>query len=220
MIHVARHPPPEHFERDVRAPGLRWLENPHNRNKNRPSNFWKHCRDDLERQFESRCGYAATWIPSGHTDHFVSWNRCKRCNEHHRAYEWENLRWIAPELNSLKSDHDLLDPFEVEDGWFEIHLPSLRLRMTDAIPAEHREMAATTLRVLKLESGSLVRKWRQEELRLFASGTSLSEIMRRTPLLGRALEKLFAATSEQLDPEQRRFRADMEARRRRAATAR
>lgn len=219
MIHVARHPPPERFERDVRDPGLRWLENDNNRNRNRPRNFWKHCRDDLEREFESRCGYAATWIPSGQTDHFVSWNRCKGCNEHHRAYEWENLRWIAPELNSLKSDHDLLDPFEVQDGWFEIHLPSLRLRMTDAIPAERREMAAATLRVLKLESGSLVRKWRQEELRLFASGASLSAIMRRTPLLGRALEKLFAAPPEQLDPEQRRFRADMEAHRR-AATRR
>lgn len=216
MIRVARHPPPVHFEREVREPGLRWLENPNNRSKSRPSNFWKHCRDDLERQFESRCGYAATWSPSGQTDHFVSWSRCKRCNEHHRAYEWENLRWIAPELNSLKSDHEILDPFEVQDEWFEIHLPSLRLRMTDAVPLEHRELAATTLRVLKLESGPLVRKWRQEELRLFASGTSLSEIMRRTPLLGRAFEKLFAADPEHLEPEQRRFRAYIEACRREA----
>lgn len=92
MIHVARHPPPEHFELDVRAPGLRWLENANNRNKKRPSNFWKHCRDDLERQFESRCGYAATWIPSGHTDHFVSWSRCKRCDEHHREVPTERDR--------------------------------------------------------------------------------------------------------------------------------
>lgn len=217
MIRVARHLPPAHFKREVREPGLRWLEeNPHNRNKNRPRDFWKHCRDDLERQFESRCGYAATWIPSGQTDHFVSWSRCKRCNEHHRAYEWENFRWIAPELNSLKSDHELLDPFEVQDGWFEIQLPSLRLRMTDAIPAEHREKAALTVRVLKLESGRLVRKLREAELGLFASGASLSETMMRTPLLGRALEKLLAADPQQLEPEQRRFRADIEARRRTA----
>ncbi|MCX4241607.1 hypothetical protein [Paraliomyxa miuraensis] len=218
MIRVDRHPAPKNFERDVQEPGLRWLENPNNRTKPRPRDYWKHCRDDLERQFESRCGYAATWISSGYTDHFVSWSRCKSCNEHHRAYEWENLRWMAPELNSLKSDHEILDPFEVQDSWFDIHLPSLRLRMTDAIPVEHRGTAERTLQVLKLESGPLVRKWRQAELRLFANGTSLSEIMHRTPLLGRALEQLFAASPEDLEPEQLRFRTDLEARRRHAAT--
>lgn len=213
MIRVAQRPPPDYFDQKVGQPGLRWLENPNNRNKKRPRPFWTHCRDDLERQFESRCGYAATWISSGQADHHISWSRCKRRNEHHRAYEWDNLRWIAPELNSLKGTHEVLDPFEVHDDWFELRLPSLRLHMTDEIPTEFRDKAATTLRILKLESGPLVRKWRQEELRLFAGGLPLGEVLRRTPLLGRALEKLFAATPEQLDPEQRRFRTDLEHRR-------
>lgn len=221
MIRVIRHAPPEHFDRDVREPGRRWLENPNNRNKSRPRAFWKHCRDDLEREFESRCGYAATWISSGCTDHYVSWSRCKREDEHHLAYEWENLRWIAPELNSKKGELLLLDPFEVQDDWFELHLPSLHLHLTRAVPIELRERAATTVRALGLDSGRLVMRWRRAELRLFAEGrTTLSLIKERTPLLGRALEKLFAAKPDDLQPEQRRFRADLAARRRRATDPR
>lgn len=217
MIRVERQRPPAHFDEQVRQPGLRWLENPNNRQKKRPRDFWTRCRDDLERQFEWRCGYAATRITSGQTDHFISWRRCQHNNEHHRAYEWGNLRWIAPELNSLKGTHDVLDPFEVHDDWFELRLPSLRLHMTDAIPVELRPKAAQTIRILKLESGPLVRKWRQAELQLFAQGLPLEEVLRRTPLLGRALEKLFAASTEQLDSEQRRFRANLETHRRRAS---
>jgi hypothetical protein len=38
-----------------------------------------------------------------------------------------------------------MDPFEVQDGWFEIILPSLELVVSDSIPAEHREHAELTL---------------------------------------------------------------------------
>jgi len=47
-------------------------------------------------------------------------------------------------------DNKILDPFEVEDGWFEIQLPDLQLVITDSVPQAQRERAKYTLKRLRL----------------------------------------------------------------------
>jgi hypothetical protein len=75
------------------------------------------------------------WISSGHVEHFISQSACLECDQPHLAYDWANYRYIMPELNSRKGARPpLLDPFEVQEGWFEIVLPQLHLRVTERIP--------------------------------------------------------------------------------------
>jgi hypothetical protein len=64
----------------------------------------------------------------GTVDHYLC---CK--NYRHLAYEWSDYRFAFSWINSSKGtlDSQVLDPFEVEDGWFEIVLPSLELILTD-----------------------------------------------------------------------------------------
>ncbi|WP_228019853.1 hypothetical protein [Sphaerospermopsis sp. LEGE 08334] len=52
-------------------------------------------------------------------EHFLS---CE--NHRHLAYEWTNYRFVSGWVNSSKGtlDNQVLDPFEVEDDWFEILL--------------------------------------------------------------------------------------------------
>ena len=64
---------------------------------------------------------------TGHrtTDHFVA----KQSAKLEDAYAWENYRLASGRMNSRKSTFsDVLDPFEVEDGWFVLELAGFQLK--------------------------------------------------------------------------------------------
>lgn len=146
MIRVAKVPKPAKFDKEAGQPGERWLEdNP--TSTARPPALWNAFTADLSAGFGGLCGYAAMFDPTGGTvDHYLSY-------KHHRhlAYDWGNYRFASGTLNSSKktADDTVLDPFEVQPGWFEILLPSLQMRVTDVVPdalraaliAEHVEVA-------------------------------------------------------------------------------
>lgn len=92
--------------------------------------YWSKFKSDLADGFNNLCGYSVMYEPVGSVDHFLS---CE--NHRHLAYEWSNYRFISGWINSSKGtlDNQFLDPFEVEDDWFEILLPSLQLVMTTPI---------------------------------------------------------------------------------------
>lgn len=196
MIRVERRDEPPDFEERVRRKGQVWLSNPINRDKSDPQNYWKECSDDVRAMFSERCGYLASYLSSGHVDHFVSWRRCKDAGTHHLAYEWTNYRWLHPQLNSRKGEHDLLDPFDVDDEWFEVDLFSYRLIVhTERIPAARRALVDWTIKRLQLDDGRIAEELREDAVRLFREGTSMREIHRRAPMVARALEKLLSAPS-------------------------
>ena len=146
-------PEPAAFDADCRQKGLEWLAS-HPNPEGRPRDFWSNFRDDLREGFARRCGYFAMYMHDGTVDHYISWDSCKT-NRPHLAYEWDNYRFIAPSLNSSKrtQDDQLLDPFEIQQGWFVVEIPSFVLRMTNLIPDGDRARAAFTLDRLDLEQG-------------------------------------------------------------------
>jgi hypothetical protein len=135
----------------------------------------------------NRCGYGAMWISSGTVDHFVS------CDEdRHMAYEWSNYRYVEGWLNSAKSKKlsgDLLDPFEVQDGWFEIELPSLQLKLTDAVPASVRARAEYTLKHLPLRDDERILRTRRAWLAAYEQGAPFWLIEEKAPLIAQAIQR-------------------------------
>lgn len=176
---------PPMFDEQVRQPGIAWMQQ-HPEAK-RPYNFWTPFKSYLAKGFGNLCGYAAMYEPVGTIDHYLS---CK--NHPELAYEWSNYRFVSNWINSSKQDIDdhVLDPFQVEDGWFEILLPSLQLVMTDAIPSEERERAAFTLDRLHLRDSETVIRQRQSWYELYVQGTlSLEGLDVVAPLIARAIRK-------------------------------
>ncbi|NCR63451.1 MAG: hypothetical protein GPJ26_15360 [Microcystis aeruginosa LG11-05] len=115
-------PEPTEFDQKCRQKGNTWLaENPAAK---RPRDYWSLFRADLAKGFNNLCGYSVMYDPTATVDHFLSFH-----NYRHLSYEWSNYRYVANWINSSKQNLDdrLLDPFEVEDNWFEILLPSLQL---------------------------------------------------------------------------------------------
>ena len=185
MIPVTRARKPANFDSKVKAPGEAWLKA--NPKASRPKPLWDPYTSKLSDAFDGLCGYAAMHDPTGGTvDHYLSF-------KHHRhlAYEWSNCRFASGPLNSSKknADDSVLDPYEVGEGWFEIILPSLQLRVTSAVPPALRDKADYTLKRLKLRDGERIVRWRKSWYDKYVQGQLTLEGLRAVaPLLADAVE--------------------------------
>jgi hypothetical protein len=186
VLRVQPVPEPAAFDRDARQPGKAWLvDHPE---ASRPRDFWSPFKNDLREGFRSLCGYAAMLDPTGGTvDHYLSVS-----NYPHLAYEWSNYRFASSTMNSIKrtADDAVLDPHEIEDGWFEILLPSLQMCITARVPPEHRGRAEATLSRLKLRDDERLIRWRRSWYEMYQSGElGLEGLERVAPLIADAVRK-------------------------------
>ncbi len=186
MIGFEPVPEPVDFQDRGRAPGTAWLAaHPDAR---RPRDYWTPFRGALASGFRDLCAYSAMFEPVGTVDHFVSWHE-----DRSRAYDWENYRYCSGWINASKQkalSADLIDPFEIGDGWFEILLPSLQLRVSDTIPDEFRKRAEYTLKRLHLRDDERVLRQRQEWCRMYQSGElTLDALKKKAPLIAMAIEE-------------------------------
>jgi hypothetical protein len=189
-------PEPLRFNEDCREKGSAWLATQPGW-PDRPRDFWSPFRADLRRGFHLRCGYYAMWIHDGQVDHFVSWATCKMTNQVDLAYEWTNMRFCDGALNSRKKtlDGQVLDPFEVEDDWFEVELPTLILRPVN-VPAERLASAKLTLERLELDTGSRSLELRWEWYEEHRSGRlDLDGLQLHAPLVAAAVERWMASAN-------------------------
>lgn len=183
MIRFERVSKPAGFVEDVEEPGATWLSA--NLNAKRPADLWSPFKGVLADGFRNLCGYTAMYEPVGTVDHFVSWDEDKS-----RAYEWANYRYCAGWVNSSKRSlkaAEIFDPFEVQDGWFEVILPSLQMVVSDQIPGEHRQRAEFVLKRLHLRDDERVLRQRRSWMAAYERGVSVDELERWAPLLARAI---------------------------------
>ena len=195
MIRFERVDEPEAFDAKARKPGNAWLKK--NPSAKRPRDYWTRFKPDLADGFKNLCAYSAIYEAVGTVDHFVSYDE-----DPSQTYEWSNYRYASAWINSSKSNLEqsrLLDPFEVEDGWFRILLPSLQL-VVDAsnIPPELHERAQFVVTRLNLRDDERVMRNRREWYRLYQEGKlSLAGLAEKAPLIARAVE---AEKKEKPDP--------------------
>ena len=185
MIRFEPTPPPEGFEERVGVRGRRWLEG---HPQGRPPDYWSEFAPALQEAFKDLCAYSAMYLPKGTVDHFVS------CSEDRtRAYDWSNYRLAADWLNASKQNlrsEELLDPFQVMDGWFEVILPSLQLVLTDKVPEELRARAEHMLVRLHLGHDERVIRQRRGWLKMYEEGKlTLDGLADVAPLIADAVRR-------------------------------
>jgi hypothetical protein len=186
MIRFEPVPKPANFDTAAGTPGATWLAQ--NAAPTRPTDLWSPFRADLADGFRDLCGYTAMHTPNGTVDHFVS------CHEDRsKAYDWSNYRFAAGWVNSSKQNlksSEIFDPFAVQDGWFEIILPSLQLVASSAVPEAERERAAFVLRRLRLGHDERVMRQRREWYRMYQDGElTLEGLRKKAPLIAAAVEQ-------------------------------
>lgn len=185
MIHFDQPPEPMEFDERCRQRGNRWLED--HPEAGRPRDYWSEFKKLLADGFFDLCAYTVMYAPNGTVDHYLS---CK--NYRHLAYEWANYRFCADWLNKskLNADDTVLDPFQVQNGWFEILLPSLQMIVTDQVPDHSRDKAQYTLKRLRLRDHESVIRQRREWYRMYQEGElTLAGLSKKAPLIAAAIEK-------------------------------
>jgi hypothetical protein len=176
---------PEGFDQECRRPGNAWLAS--NPGARRPRDFWSPFKPRLAKVFRQLCGYSAMFEPVGTVDHYRGVAKSPEL-----IYEWSNYRFASAWINSSKrsADKEVLDPFEIEEGWFEILLPSLQLVATERVPVELRDKARHTLERLHLRDDERVIRQRRVWLQLYEEGKlSLEGLWEMAPLIARAVEQ-------------------------------
>ncbi len=168
MIRVPRAPAPADFEARVAGPGRRALQEllgdpaaPTRRGPKRkrtygsindipPSelektHYWTRALPDMKRAYGYTCAYLAMKIHpatgAATIDHFIPKER-----DPGRAYDWDNFRLSTGLINAYKDTHqDVLDPFEVEDGWFTLNLLSFKVLPNSQLDTTMRERVRVTI---------------------------------------------------------------------------
>jgi hypothetical protein len=171
MIRVIPAPEPPHFDSLVRTPGLRAVaemvgERPPRRGGRRfpkirdrrediPSErfppYWTEVLDDLMTAYDGICAYSCFRIHpvtgSRSVDHMTP-----RSRAHDKVYEWSNYRLASSLLNARKGEFgDVLDPFEIIDGWFQLELLGFQVVPAPKVPTKIRTRINQTIDRLGLD---------------------------------------------------------------------
>ncbi|EYF03413.1 hypothetical protein [Chondromyces apiculatus] len=174
MIPVARAPKPKSFDEKVRRPGLCAIAEmlgktpPCKRTWGRPRKklkvakghpplrerdipakkfptYWTRVLDELMAGYHEVCAYSCFRIhpvTGGRSaDHFAPKSRSWR-----KVYQWANYRLCCTRLNARKKDFsNVLDPFEIQPGWFQLELAYCQVIPDPSLAKEIRDQIQDTI---------------------------------------------------------------------------
>ncbi len=182
MIPVVPQPEPADFDAKVRQKGLNHLaEKGYMLDQSLPENskvepYWRKCMDQLYASYQGTCAYLAIFFEkvtgAGSVEHFVP-----KSSLAGKTYEWDNYRLATRKMNSRKrAFDDVLDPFEIGEGWFRLELISGRIYPNGSV-SEHSAIQSTIDR-LKLDDGEC-RAMRKAWFEDYVKGNISADYLRR-----------------------------------------
>lgn len=146
MIHVEPQPEPEDFDEKVRRPGRKATA----RGSQKMPALWCRCLDQLWSAYGGVCSYLCVRIARGTGAKTVE-HLAPKSKKPGLAYEWSNFRLVCSLMNARKGVfEDVLDPFEVQDGWFILELSSLEVLPAPELKPSVRRRVLDTINRLRL----------------------------------------------------------------------
>lgn len=198
MMHVDIQPEPANFEELVHEPGRRFLlRNPNPAAKHwKIHSYWRRVLCDLHNSYRGICAYSCHWIPydtgAKTVEHFLP-----KDTHPDRAYEWSNYRLVCATLNGRKgTSEEILDPFQIDNGWFIIEFPSLLVKPAPGLNEEIVRRIKLTIDRLGLNEESTCLKSREKYIRDYCQGKiTFDHIQDEAPFIALELERQGFVTS-------------------------
>lgn len=186
MIRVQEQPEPANFNTKVRIPGNAYLlTNPNPTSREfKKHREWSNALDDLYSAYNGICAYSASWISPVQSnptaDHYLPKHKYPQL-----AYEWSNLRLCNPKMNSYKdSFEDVIDPFQIQNGWFVIDFSTFLIDSFDRLPSNLKKSIKDSIKRLKLNDDDGLVQFRAHVVREYASGEiSFDHLNRHHPFI-------------------------------------
>lgn len=217
MIRVEPAPEPENFNNSVRLPGLSaiaeligeppLIHRPGSRRQQLVINgrpitqrdeippeafppFWQgECLQELLTAYRRICAYVCVYIEpvtgAASVDHMIP-----KSVRWEQIYEWGNYRLACALMNSRKHDtRDVLDPFEVQDGWFQIEFVGFQVVANPELDEDVKTRVNDTIARLGLNENIFL-DLRGEYINYYYQGDiSLSYLIRRSPFVAKELHR-------------------------------
>ena len=186
MIHVVPAPEPATFHADVRKPGLAFLK----RRRSAKTPFkppWTKVLDDLMAAYQEVCAYSCFRI------HPVTGGRsadhlAPKSVDEQQVYEWSNYRLCCARLSSRKRHFgDVLDPFLVKTGWFQLELVGFQALPDPQLSQALRNQVQATIDRLALNDFRRRRASDAEDY--WGKGISLQVLRRESPFVAEELRR-------------------------------
>ena len=153
------------FDRQVRQRGHNFLRRSPNPNSAefRKHSYWSAALENLFVAYDRMCAYTTReLVKTGSVDHFRPKSKYP-----YLAYEWDNYRLARQAINTRKGDsEEVVDPFEVREGWFTLELPSCLIKPGTGLAKDTRKAVNATINVLGLNQDE---KLVEERCRLLVS---------------------------------------------------
>jgi len=153
----------------------------------RKKNFWNRAAKHLHAAYSGICAYTAMYLPEqGSVDHYLP-----KTIKPELAYEWSNFRLATGRVNSRKGNQiNILDPFQIDNDWFQLDVPSCLLRSNPDLPHHIRADINRTINSLGLNADDYYVQERCNILIEFAKGAiSLGFLERRYPFLAKEIKR-------------------------------
>ena len=187
MIPIQPKPEPANFNINIRIPGMRFLTLiPYPSKSNWKGNeLWRNCLRDLYNEYNGVCAYIGMWIPrhDATVDHFLS-----KSYHPQYAYDWNNYRLSCEKANNNKADHDILDPFDIQDDWFTLDFPSLLVESNQNILPVNRILVDNTIHILGLNSEYFIQD-RLNWVMMYIQVLDLAHLERFAPFIAQELKR-------------------------------
>ncbi len=209
MIPVKEAPEPVDFDTKVRQPGLSAIDelvgrppritNRKGRQRKKIANseaeipaskfppYWREALPDMLTAYRRLCSFLAQYLELGTgnptVDHMIpksrSWDN---------VYEWSNYRLCAALVNTRKNDHsDMIDPFEVGEGWFRLEFVGFQVLPTKSVPANLQSKIQSTIELLNLPDFCTSRS--EYVLDYEANHIDIHHLERRAPFIASELRR-------------------------------
>ncbi|MBK9264242.1 MAG: hypothetical protein IPM54_31125 [Polyangiaceae bacterium] len=189
MIKVTPMPEYPGFDTEVRQRGAAFLATcptpTSGQFKNRQ--YWARATKELHKTYRGICSYTAMYLlEQGTVDHFLP-----KTTYPQLAYEWSNFRLASWRVNSAKGHKtNILDPFSIEDDWFQMDIPTCLIRANPILEQRVRSQVSETISSLGLNSDDNYVQERCDILIYYARGNiDLAFVKRRYPFLAKELER-------------------------------
>lgn len=207
MIRVPLADEPFRFHEQVRVPGLRAISEmigqrpkrtagrrfakvASRREKIPPEHFpayWTECLDDLMAAYGQICAYTCFRIHEvtgwRSADHFAPKSR-----HWDKVYEWSNYRLACGRLNSRKKDFsDLLDPFEIQDGWFRLELVAFQVIPDSELAPDLVQKIDRT--IIRLGLNDFCKAREKDAERYWARGVTYNTLLEESPFVAKELRR-------------------------------
>ena len=204
MIRVAPAPEPPDFETQVRQPGLdalaelvgelplRRRRGPKrtkiaDRREDIPSEsfppFWTEALEELLTAYWRICAYTCFYIEpvtgAASVDHMIP-----KSQAWDRVYEWLNYRLACSLMNTRKGAMtDVLDPFEVQHGWFTIEFTGFQVLPAEGVRRVITAQVAATIQRLRLNDRDCRERREEYAVSYWEHQISLGYLSRRAPFV-------------------------------------